>query len=70
MDGCTVDIEGEREKVIKCLEAAIRRRVSEVMDFILTLGEISLTFSFCELTTSLLLSAVLLLNFKLYCILT
>ncbi|CAA2979496.1 ACT domain-containing ACR3 [Olea europaea subsp. europaea] len=29
MDGCTVDIEGEREKVIKCLEAAIRRRVSE-----------------------------------------
>ncbi|KAL2519963.1 ACT domain-containing protein ACR3 [Forsythia ovata] len=29
MDGCTVDIEGEKEKVIKCLEAAIRRRISE-----------------------------------------
>lgn len=29
MDGCTVDIEEERDKVIKCLEAAIRRRVSE-----------------------------------------
>ncbi|XP_022850300.1 ACT domain-containing protein ACR3-like isoform X3 [Olea europaea var. sylvestris] len=29
MDGCTVDVEGEREKAVKCLEAAIRRRVSE-----------------------------------------
>ncbi|KAL2497154.1 ACT domain-containing protein ACR3 [Abeliophyllum distichum] len=29
MDGYTVDIEGEKEKVIKCLEAAIRRRISE-----------------------------------------
>lgn len=30
MDGCTLDTEGEKERVIKCLEAAIRRRVSEV----------------------------------------
>ncbi|KAL5571797.1 hypothetical protein UlMin_021394 [Ulmus minor] len=29
MDGCTLDTEGEKERVIKCLEAAIRRRVSE-----------------------------------------
>ncbi|KAJ9675106.1 hypothetical protein PVL29_024164 [Vitis rotundifolia] len=29
MDGCTLDNEGEKERVIKCLEAAIRRRVSE-----------------------------------------
>ncbi|KAK6131991.1 hypothetical protein DH2020_034265 [Rehmannia glutinosa] len=29
MDGCTLETEGETEKVIKCLEAAIRRRVSE-----------------------------------------
>ncbi|PKI54458.1 hypothetical protein CRG98_025141 [Punica granatum] len=29
MDGCTLDSEGEKERVIKCLEAAIRRRVSE-----------------------------------------
>ncbi|KAL2467800.1 ACT domain-containing protein ACR3 [Forsythia ovata] len=29
VDGCTLDTEGEKEKVIKCLEAAIRRRVSE-----------------------------------------
>ncbi|XP_051124174.1 ACT domain-containing protein ACR3-like [Andrographis paniculata] len=29
MDGCTLDTEGEKEKVIKCLEAAVRRRVSE-----------------------------------------
>ncbi|GMH00893.1 hypothetical protein Nepgr_002732 [Nepenthes gracilis] len=29
MDGCTLDTEGERERVIKCLEAAIQRRVSE-----------------------------------------
>ncbi|XWS23643.1 hypothetical protein CRYUN_Cryun28dG0032500 [Craigia yunnanensis] len=29
MDGCTLDTEGEKERVIKCLEAAIHRRVSE-----------------------------------------
>lgn len=29
MDGCTLDTEGEKERVIKCLEAAIQRRVSE-----------------------------------------
>ncbi|KAH9757311.1 ACT domain-containing protein ACR3 [Citrus sinensis] len=29
MDGCILDTEGEKERVIKCLEAAIRRRVSE-----------------------------------------
>jgi UTP:GlnB (protein PII) uridylyltransferase len=30
MDGCTLDTEGEKQRVIKCLEAAIERRVSEV----------------------------------------
>lgn len=30
IDGCTLDNESEKERVIKCLEAAIRRRVSEV----------------------------------------
>lgn len=29
MDGCTLDTEGEQERVIKCLEAAIQRRVCE-----------------------------------------
>ncbi|KAL8166144.1 LOW QUALITY PROTEIN: hypothetical protein V2J09_007643, partial [Rumex salicifolius] len=29
IDGCTLDTEGEKERVIKCLEAAIKRRVSE-----------------------------------------
>ncbi|CAA0831678.1 ACT domain-containing protein ACR3 [Striga hermonthica] len=29
MDGCTLETEAEKEKVVKCLEAAIRRRVSE-----------------------------------------
>ncbi|KAK4741034.1 hypothetical protein SAY87_024622 [Trapa incisa] len=29
MDGCTLDSEEEKERVIKCLEAAVRRRVSE-----------------------------------------
>ncbi|GMY06574.1 ACT domain-containing protein ACR3 isoform X1 [Fagus crenata] len=29
VDGCTLDTEGEKERVIKCLEAAIRRRVCE-----------------------------------------
>ncbi|XP_051138985.1 ACT domain-containing protein ACR3 [Andrographis paniculata] len=29
MDGCTLDSEEEKSKVIKCIEAAIRRRVSE-----------------------------------------
>ncbi|KAJ8762905.1 hypothetical protein K2173_023034 [Erythroxylum novogranatense] len=29
MDGCILDSDGEKHRVIKCLEAAIRRRVSE-----------------------------------------
>lgn len=29
VDGCTLNTDGEKERVIKCLEAAIRRRVSE-----------------------------------------
>ncbi|KAB2083195.1 hypothetical protein ES319_A05G249300v1 [Gossypium barbadense] len=29
MDGCTLDAEGEKERVTKCLEASIHRRVSE-----------------------------------------
>eukprot|EP01018_Ginkgo_biloba_P018854 Gb_33807 [translate_table: standard] len=29
MDGCTLDTEGEKHRVVKCLEAAIERRVSE-----------------------------------------
>ncbi|XP_054788496.1 ACT domain-containing protein ACR3-like isoform X2 [Prosopis cineraria] len=29
MDGCTLDTEAEKERVIKCIEAAIQRRVSE-----------------------------------------
>ncbi|KAJ4950272.1 hypothetical protein NE237_027104 [Protea cynaroides] len=29
MDGCILDTEGEKQRVIKCLEAAIRRRVCE-----------------------------------------
>ncbi|MCO5579312.1 hypothetical protein L7F22_033167 [Adiantum nelumboides] len=29
MDGCTLDTEGEKRRVIKCLEAAIERRVSQ-----------------------------------------
>ncbi|RZB70744.1 ACT domain-containing protein ACR3 isoform B [Glycine soja] len=29
MDGCTLDTEGEKERAIKCIEAAIQRRVSE-----------------------------------------
>lgn len=31
MDGCTLDTEGEKRRVIKCLEAAIERRVSQGM---------------------------------------
>lgn len=39
MDGCTLDTEGEKERVIKCLEAAIRRRVCEVKNiFVLILA--------------------------------
>ncbi|CAI9115575.1 OLC1v1016507C5 [Oldenlandia corymbosa var. corymbosa] len=34
MDGCTLDSTEEKERVIKCLEAAISRRVSEVRDHI------------------------------------
>jgi len=34
-DGCTLDTEGEKERVVKCLEAAIHRRVSEVSKHIL-----------------------------------
>ncbi|XP_034228285.1 ACT domain-containing protein ACR3 isoform X1 [Prunus dulcis] len=33
MDGCTLDTEGEKERVIKCIDAAIRRRVSEVSNY-------------------------------------
>ncbi|KAL4333114.1 hypothetical protein GQ457_07G022660 [Hibiscus cannabinus] len=29
VDGCTLEAEGEKERVVKCLEAAIHRRVSE-----------------------------------------
>ncbi|KAF9612360.1 hypothetical protein IFM89_039078 [Coptis chinensis] len=29
MDGCTLDTKGEKERVVKCLKAAIRRRVCE-----------------------------------------
>ncbi|CAK8570300.1 unnamed protein product [Lathyrus sativus] len=29
VDGCTLDTEGEKERVVKCIEAAIQRRVSE-----------------------------------------
>eukprot|EP00250_Pteridium_aquilinum_P009274 c18560_g2_i1 orf=1-822(-) len=29
MDGCTLDTEGEKQRVIKCIEAAIERRVSQ-----------------------------------------
>ncbi|XP_040998626.1 ACT domain-containing protein ACR3 [Juglans microcarpa x Juglans regia] len=29
VDGCTLDTEGEKERVVKCLEAAIQRRVTE-----------------------------------------
>jgi len=29
MDSCTLDMEGEKQRVIKCLEASIERRVSE-----------------------------------------
>jgi len=32
MDGCTLDTEGEKERVIQCIEAGIRRRVSEVIN--------------------------------------
>lgn len=32
MDGCTLDTEGEKDTVVKCLEAAIQRRVSEVRE--------------------------------------
>jgi hypothetical protein len=32
MDGCTLDTEGEKERVVKCIDAAIRRRVSEVSE--------------------------------------
>lgn len=31
MDGCTLDSEAERQRVIKCVEAAIERRVPEVI---------------------------------------
>eukprot|EP00250_Pteridium_aquilinum_P011519 c20123_g1_i1 orf=321-1694(-) len=29
MDGCTLDTDGEKQRVMKCLEAAIKRRVSQ-----------------------------------------
>lgn len=31
MDGCPISSEAERQRVIHCLEAAIRRRASEVI---------------------------------------
>lgn len=33
MDGCTLESEAEKEKVVKCIEAAIRRRISEGFSF-------------------------------------
>lgn len=30
VDGCALETDGEKERVIKCLEAAIERRVFEV----------------------------------------
>eukprot|EP00256_Glycine_max_P066495 XP_025981090.1 ACT domain-containing protein ACR3 isoform X2 [Glycine max] len=38
MDGCTLDTEGEKERVIKCIEAAIQRRVSELSTCIVANG--------------------------------
>lgn len=32
MDGCILNSEGEKERIIKCLEAAIQRRVTEVSE--------------------------------------
>lgn len=32
LDGCALDTESEKERVIKCLEAAIERRVCEVRE--------------------------------------
>lgn len=43
MDGYTLDTQDEKERVIKCLEAAIRRRTSEVgAHFTLTMNCIKL----------------------------
>ncbi|XP_028781587.1 ACT domain-containing protein ACR3 isoform X1 [Neltuma alba] len=38
MDGCTLDTEAEKERVIKCIEAAIQRRVSELSTCIVAMG--------------------------------
>ncbi|KAH1255775.1 ACT domain-containing protein ACR3 [Glycine max] len=38
MDGCTLDTQGEKERVIQCIEAAIRRRVSELSTCIAAMG--------------------------------
>lgn len=46
MDGCTLDTQGEKERVIQCIEAAIRRRVSEVT-FRFELISLCL-FNYCE----------------------
>ena len=49
MDGCTLDTEGEKEMVIKCIEAAIQRRVSEVT-YRFKLISASKSFALCEKT--------------------
>lgn len=54
MDGCILDTEGEKERVIKCLEAAIRRRVSEVSKFsFYSMGEKKTEWSFEKLTNDI-----------------
>jgi hypothetical protein len=32
VDGCTLDTEAEKDRVIKCLEAAVQRGISEVCE--------------------------------------
>ena len=44
MDGCTLDTEGEKQRVIKCLEAAIERRVSQVNKKSVVNGCVCLTY--------------------------
>ncbi|XP_045818234.1 ACT domain-containing protein ACR3 isoform X3 [Trifolium pratense] len=40
VDGCTLDTEGEKERVTKCIEAAIQRRVSELSACIVANGTV------------------------------